>query len=156
MTPAKGGLVASDDAGADRPALGGGAEVALAENVEHHDGNLIVHAKGKGSGVHDLKPAAQGVAVGDRLEALSPGVGAGIGVVDAVYLGGLEESVGSDFAGPKSGGGVGGEERVAGAGGKDDHASFIEVAEGPAANKGFGHIFHFNSGHDAGLDPSSL
>jgi len=37
-------LIPGDDAGADRPALGGGAEVALAENVEHHDGDLVIHA----------------------------------------------------------------------------------------------------------------
>ena len=144
--------IPGDDAGADRPALGGGAEVALAENVEHHDGNLVVHAEGKGGGIHHLEPASEGVPVGNGLETLGPRVGAGIGVVDAVHFGGLEESVSTDFTGPKGGGGVGREEGMTGASGEDDHASLVEVAEGPATDEGFGDVFHFDGGHDAGLN----
>jgi len=136
--------------------LGGGAEVALAENVEHHDGDLVVHAEGEGGGVHHLEPASEGVAVGDRLEALGSWIGSGIGIVDAVHFGGLEEGIGPDFAGPEGGGGVGGEKGMSGAGGEDDHAAFVEVAEGPATDERFGDIFHLDGGHDAGLDSGVL
>jgi len=70
--------------------LGGGPEVAFAEDVEHHDRDLVVHAEGEGGGIHDLEPAPEGVAVGDRLETLGPGIGPRIRIIDAVHLGGFE------------------------------------------------------------------
>ena len=149
-------LISRDDAGADRPALGGGAEVALAENVKHHDGDLVVHAEGESGGVHHLETASEGVPVGNGLETLGPRVGAGIGIVDAVDLGGLEKGIGPDFTGPKGGGGVGGEEGMTGASGEDDHPTFFEVAEGPATDEGFGDVFHLDGGHDAGLDSGAF
>jgi len=134
--------------------LGGGPEVALAEDVEHHDGDLVVHAKGEGGGIHDLEPAPKGIAVGDRLEPLGAGIGPGIRIIDAVHLGGFEEGIGSDFAGAEGSCGVGGEERMSCAGGEDDHTAFFEVTEGPAADERFGHVFHFDGGEDAGFDSS--
>jgi len=41
---------------------------------------------------------------------------------------------------------------MARAGGEDDHASLVEVAEGPATDEGLGDVFHFDGGHDAGLN----
>jgi len=43
---------------------------------------------------------------------------------------------------------------VACASGEDDHTTFFQMAEGSASDKGFGHIIHFDRGHDAGFDPS--
>ena len=70
--------------------MGGSPEVALAEDVEHHDRDLVVHAEREGGGIHDLESAPEGVAVGDRLETLGPGIGPGIRIIDAIYLGGFE------------------------------------------------------------------
>ena len=73
-----------------------------------------------------------------------------IGVIDAVDLGGLEDDVGTHFAGAQRGGGVGGEKRIAGAGGENDHLAFVELAFGFAADEGFRDVFHFDGGlHDA-------
>ena len=41
---------------------------------------------------------------------------------------------------------------MSGAGGEDHHAAFFEVTEGPTPDEGFGHVFHFDRGHHAGLD----
>jgi len=87
---------------------------------------------------------------------VSPRIGAGIAVVDAVHLGGLEEGVSADLAGAESGGGVGGEERMSRAGGEDHHASFFEMAKGPTANEGLCDVFHLDRGHHAGLDAGLL
>src|SRR5690606_19106452 len=73
-----------------------------------------------------------------------------IGIVDSVDLGGLEENFGADFAGAQSGGGVGGEKRIAGARAEDDDAALIHVAQGAASDVGFGQGAHFDGGHDAG------
>jgi hypothetical protein len=86
------------------------------------------------------------------LKALSAGVGFGIGIVDSVYFGGLEEGIGPDLAGAKGGGGIGGKEGVACASGEDDHTTFFQMAEGSASDKGFGHIIHFDRGHHSGFD----
>jgi len=37
------------------------------------------------------------------------------------------------------------------AGGEDDHATFFQVTEGPAADERFGHVFHLDRGEDAGF-----
>jgi hypothetical protein len=59
---------------------------------------------------------------------------AGSGGVQAVDLGGLDHEIGADLDGAQRGGGVGGEEGVAGAGCEDHDAAFLEVADGAAAD----------------------
>src|SRR5208282_5301054 len=55
-----------------------------------------------------------------------------VGVVNAVHLGGLEQNVGIDLDGAQTGGGVGGEKRVAGAGAENHHAAFFQMPHRPA------------------------
>jgi len=80
----------------------------------------------------------------------------GVGGVDAVDRGGLEEDVGLDLHGAEAGGGVGREEGVAGAGGEDDDAVLLEVAHGTAADVGFGDLVHLDGGHDAAEEAELL
>ena len=79
-------------------------------------------------------------------------VDSGIRIVDAVHLGGFEKGVRPDFAGAERGCGVGGEEGMSRAGGKDNDSSFLQVTQGTASNERFGHILHLDGGKDSGLD----
>ena len=38
-------LLARDDTGSDGATLGGGPQISLSEDVEHYDGNFIIHAE---------------------------------------------------------------------------------------------------------------
>src|SRR6185312_9559320 len=131
-------------------------DVSRLFHAEHHHGHIVVFAEGYGSGVHDAKVEAENVVVGDLLEFGGVRAGLGIGGVDAVDRGGLEQDVGLDLHGAQAGGGVGGEEGIAGAGGKDDDAAFFEVAHGAAADVGLGDLVHLDRGHDAAGEAALL
>ena len=60
--------------------------------------------------------------------------------VNAVHLGGLQDRFGADLRGPQRGGGVGGEERVAGTAGEDHDAALFEVADGAPADVRLGDL----------------
>ncbi len=53
-------------------------------------------------------------------------------------------------------GGVGGKERIAGAGGEDDEPALFEVADGAAPDVRLGQRFHPDGGHDPGVDADLL
>ena len=66
-----------------------------------------------------------------------------VGVVHpVVLLLGHEEAFGPDLQRAQSGGGVGGEERVAGAGREDHHPALLQVADGPAPDIGLADLLH--------------
>ena len=67
-------------------------------------------------------------------------------------MGALQDHLGVDLRSPQGGRGVGGEVRVAGAAGQDDHPALLEVADGPPTDVGLGHLGHL----DGGLDPGVL
>ena len=74
-----------------------------------------------------------------------------VGVVNAVHLRRLEDHIRAHLAGAQRGGGVGGEERIAGAGGENNDFALVELLLGFAADEGFRDVFHFDSGlHHAG------
>jgi len=50
-------LLARDDTGSDGATLGGCPQISLPEDVEHYDGDFIIHAEGESSGIHDLQSA---------------------------------------------------------------------------------------------------
>src|SRR5690606_18164149 len=100
--------------------------------------------------------ARDGILIGDFGEEFGVGVEAGVGGVDAIDLGGLHEDVGADFVSAQGGGGVGGEEGVAGAAGEDDDDAAFEMADGAAADVGFGDFTHLDGGEDAGLDADAF
>ncbi len=64
----------------------------------------------------------------------------------------FSSALGLDLDGPQRGGGVGGEERVAGAAGEDHDPALLEVADGPAPDVGLGDLRHV----DGGLHPGGL
>src|SRR3954449_5817535 len=60
-------VVGSDDC-PDLLTSDGPGDVAVGEQVEHHDGHRIVHAEADGGGVHDLQSAHQHLVVGELVE----------------------------------------------------------------------------------------
>ena len=68
----------------------------------------------------------------------------------------LNKRVAAHFGGAQRGGGVGGEEGIAGAGGEDHHPALLHVAHGAAADIGLGDGRHRDRRLDAGVDADLL
>src|SRR5262249_5404024 len=64
--------------------------------------------------------------------------------------------VGLDLHGAEGGGGIGREVGVAGTCSEDYDAALFEMADGAAANVGFGDLVHFDGGHDAAVHVTFL
>ena len=77
-------------------------------------------------------------------------------VVDAVDLGRLEQQVGLDLDRAQARGGVGREERIAGAGGEDRHAALLEVPHRATADVVLADLVDAHRGHDADLHAEAL
>src|SRR5215813_15586599 len=89
-------------------------DIPPCREVEHHDGQLVVHAERDGRGVHHLEATVEGLDVADAGQLDGLGILQGVGRVDAVHTRGLEERLRADLHGTQSARGVRGEERVAG------------------------------------------
>jgi hypothetical protein len=94
--------------------------------------------------------------VGDLGQELGGGIERGIGGVDALdAVLGHEQRLGVDLGRPQRGRGVGGEERVAGAGREDHDPPLLEVAHRTAADVGLGDLGdrdrRLHAGERAGL-----
>src|SRR3977135_1728108 len=85
-------------------------------DIEHDDRDAILAGKRNRRGVHDLEVAGQHVHVAERVVALGALVLARVGRIDAIDLRALEHRVDAHLGGAQGRGGVGGEERIAGAG----------------------------------------
>src|SRR5690606_31097786 len=93
------------------------------------DGQLLVAAQGKRSGVHHFQSANDGLVETDARVARGVRVFVGVGRIDAVDLGRLEHDLGTDFGTAQRCGGVGREKRVAGTSRENDDLAFLEVAQ---------------------------
>src|SRR5690606_38316384 len=111
---------------------------------KHHDRYAVLPRQRNGGSIHHLQVARQHVHVGQPIVAFRRRVAARIVGIDAVDLGTLEQRVAAHLGGAQGGGGVGGEERVAGAGGEDHHPTLLHVAHGAAADIGLAHGGHGN------------
>src|SRR6476620_8925035 len=110
------------------------AQGVLLEDVEHVDRELLVAAQRERGGVHDLEVLVDRLVEADLRVALRARVALGVGGVDAVDLGALKHDLGAHLAAAQRGRGIGGEERIAGAGGEDHHLAFFEIADRLAAD----------------------
>ena len=81
-------------------------------------GSLFSMAKLKAVVSMTLKPPFDGFHVGQAGKILGVGVGHRVRVVHAVHLGGFEQNLGPDLAGPQHGGGISREKRISRAGGR--------------------------------------
>ena len=100
-------------------------DVAGLTHTEDHHGHVVVFAEGDGRCIHDAEIEAKDVVVSDLLEFRGFVVGFGVCGVDSFDGGGFEKDICLDLHGAEAGGGVGGEEGVAGTGGEDDDATLF-------------------------------
>lgn len=123
---------------ADGFASDGAGDVAGFFEVEDVDGDFVGAAEVESGGIHDGEVFFDGLIEGERFVFYGIVVDVGVFVVNAVDFGGFHDDFGIEFDGAECGGGVGGEEGVAGAGAEDDDAAFFEVTDGAAEDEGFG------------------
>ena len=86
------------------------------------------------------KSLFQDLQVGEVFDQLRRRIGRRVGIVNAVDLGGLEDRLGADLDGAQGSRRIGRKIGIAGAGGKNDHAALLQVADGPAADVRFGDL----------------
>ena len=99
------------------------------------DRQLVVHAQRERRRVHYLEAALDRLQVGEAGQELRVLVDARVAVVDAFDLVlRHQDRLGADLERAQRGRGVGGEERVAGAGGEDDDTALLQVPDGAAAD----------------------
>src|ERR1019366_2237286 len=139
-----------------RLALHHAHDVAGLSHAEHHHRHVVVAAQRNGGGVHYPQVQPQDVRVGYLLELHRIGVQLGVGGVDAVHGGRLQQDVRVDLHGAQRGGGVGGEERVARARGEDDDPALFQVADGAAADVGLGDLVDGDGRLHAAVDVQFL
>src|SRR5256712_11067078 len=121
-------------------------DVAFLLDVEHDDGEVVVHAQGDGGRIHDLEAFVDHGDEGQLRVLGRAGILHGIVVVDAGDLGALEDDLGPDLHRAQRGGRVGGEIRVAGARREYDHTLLFQVSDRAPAGVGMGHFAHFAGG----------
>ena len=137
----------SDLLAADHP-----QQITWLVHIEDDDGQLILHAQGKGGHIHDLKVLADAFLEGDGLEFLRRGIFFGVCGIDAVHACALENDFRVDLDGAEGARGVGGEIRVPGSRAKDDDTAFLDVPDRPAPDIGFRYLFHLYRALQAGID----
>src|SRR5260221_9091861 len=96
------------------------------EDREYVDRKLLVAAKRERGGVHHLEVLHERLVEGELGVARGGLVLHGVGGIDAVHLGRLQDDIGLDLAPAQRGRRVGGEEWVAGARREDDDLAFLE------------------------------
>ena len=82
-------------------------EVVRLEQVKHDDRHLVVHAERERGGIHHLELLLQRFEIGDLRKTFGGRILFGVGIVNAVDLGGFEDHFGADFIGAQRGGGIG-------------------------------------------------
>src|SRR5690606_36934337 len=110
------------------------------------DGDGIVPRQRNRRRVHHLEIAREHVLVAQLLVALGILVELGIGAVDTVDLGGLQEGFATHFRGAQGSSRIGGEIGIAGAGGKDNGTALLQMPHGTAADIGLAHRLHGDGG----------
>src|SRR5262245_9488615 len=100
-------------------------DVAFLLVVEDQDRQLRLATVVAGARVHDAQFAVPDLLVGQMLVAVGVDVLLRVVGVDTVHAGGLQQDVTAQLAGAEGGGGVGGDERAAGATGQDDDPALL-------------------------------
>ncbi len=132
------------------------ADIAQVFEIKDQDRDIAFFAHGQGGHVHDAEFFFDGFVEGEVGIAGGVGVFVGIGGVDPVDLGGFEEDIAIELGGAEGRAGVGGAEWVARARCEDHDASFVEVADGPVADEGFGDCSDIECREDTGIDADGV
>ena len=124
-------------------------ERAGLEDAEHLDRQLLVAAQRERGRVHHLQVLDDRLVEADLGVARRARVLLRVGGVDAVDLGRLQHDLRADLGAAQRGRGVGGEERVAGAGGEDDDLAFLEVLQRLGPHVGLDDLLDADRRHHA-------
>src|SRR5262249_25950223 len=127
----------------------GTLDVAFAFEVENQDRQLRNTAQVDGGHVHHAQIIANYLGVSQLLIANGVRVQLRVVAVNAVHLGRFQEDIRLQLTGTQGGGGVRGDERVAGSAREDDDPALLQVADCPAADVRLGDTLHA----DGGLQP---
>ena len=125
-------------------------QCAAPGHVEHPDRHAVVPGQADRGQVHDGQFVPDDRIITQCIEFGRFGIALGIGGVYAVHPGRLEYDFRADFDSPQTGGGIGGEQGIAGASGKDDGPALFEVANRGMALELFDDSFDAFGGQDAG------
>src|SRR5512140_84430 len=88
-------------------------QVSARADVEHDDGQFVLHAQRDGRRIHDLEALVQNVEIRDRLVTRRVAVALRVLVVHAVDARALEDDLRADLDRAQRGRGIGGEVRIA-------------------------------------------
>lgn len=146
------GMSRRRDERAERLAFYDGANVASAFEVEDEDGDVVFLAHGQGGHIHDGEVFGDRLGESEFVKASGTGVLDGVCGVHAIDLGGFHEQFALEFGGAEGGAGVGGAEGVAGAGDENDHASFLEMAQGASADERLSDSADIDGRHHTRID----
>src|SRR5688500_6227931 len=116
------------------------AQRAGLEDAEHRDRQLLVAAQRQRRRIHHPQVARDRLVEADLRIALGARVALRIGGIHTVDLGRLDHDFRAHLAAAQRGGGVGGKERVAGAGGEDHHLALLQVADRLAPDVRLDHL----------------
>ena len=119
-----------------------GRERAGRMDVEDDDRQSVLARHADRRRIHDGEVAGENVVVGQLVVAIGIRGFARIGGVDAIDLGALEQRVAVHLRRPQRGRGIGGEERVSGAGREDHDPALLHVTLGPTADIGLADRAH--------------
>ena len=106
--------------------------------------------------IHDVQVFGQHLVEGQMIVAHGVGILGGIGIVDAVDLGALEQRIAVHFRGPQGRRRIGGEERVARSSGEDHNPALFKVTQRPLANEGLTDVVHRDGRHHPALGANIL
>src|SRR6202140_304624 len=96
---------------------------------KYDDRHTVFLGKREGRGVHDLQALIQGLLMAQAIIALGLRVLLRIGGIDAVDVGGLEDSLAAHLGRAQDSRGIGGEIGISGAAGEHDDAFLVEMAQ---------------------------
>ena len=135
----RGRSVFADD-GADLLALDRTDDVLRVLERKDEHGNVVVHRKRRGRGVHDRKVLGQHVLIGDSVVLDRICILGGVGVVNAVDVLGEQDHVGIDLRRAQHRCRVGREERRADAAAKEHYAALFQMtgADVSSVRRGIG------------------
>src|SRR5580765_3292578 len=122
--------------------------------IEDDHRQVIVFAQADCCSVHNLQATLDDFHVGDLLGHGRVLHQEGIGIVDAIDFGGLQDYFCFDLHCPERGGGVGREVGIAGSGSKDHNPLFLEMANRAASNERLRDLVHLDGCHHASVDGS--
>src|SRR5215472_15585926 len=111
-------------------------EPAIVENGEDKDRDVVLACQRNRRGVHYAQIAREDIEIIEAVETLGARYMLGVGVIDAIDFGCLQQRIATHLGRAQRRCRIGGKKRVAGSGGKNDNPPLLQVAQRPATDVG--------------------